>query len=120
MELIEYERITMPIEQYAQGAIEGKSAIMRQGFHPAAQIYGHLDGDLMADPIQALYDYVDQHPPAIDLRYVIRSVDQCGGAASARIEIINWHGHTFTDFFTLLRIDEQWKVTNKIFVQHQH
>ena len=118
MELIEYERITMPIEQYAQGAIEGKSTIMRQGFHPAAQIYGYLDGDLMADPIQALYDYVDQHPPASDLGYVIRSVDRCGGAASARIEISNWHEHTFTDFFTLLRIDGQWKITNKIFAQH--
>ena len=54
MELIEYERIATSIEQYAQGAIEGKSAIMRQSFHPAAQIYGHLDGDVMADPIQAL------------------------------------------------------------------
>ena len=118
MELDEYERITMPIEQYAQGAIEGSSAVMRQGFHPAAQIYGHLDGDLMADPIQVLYDYVDQHPPASNLEYVIRSVDRCGGAASARIEISNWHEYTFTDFFALLRIDEQWKITNKIFVQH--
>ncbi|MEM9907878.1 MAG: nuclear transport factor 2 family protein [Cyanobacteria bacterium P01_D01_bin.44] len=118
MELTEYENIVTPISQYAQGAIEGKSTIMQQGFHTSAQIYGYLDGDLLADPIQVLYDYVDQHPPADSLRYVIRSVDRGENAASARIEITNWHGHTFTDFFTLLKIDGQWKITNKIFMQH--
>ena len=118
MELIEYESIVIPINQYAKGALEGKSAIMRQGFHASAQIYGYLDGNLLADCIQALYDYVDQHPPANTFRYVIRSVDRVGNAASARVEITNWHDYTFTDFFTLLKIDNQWKITNKIFMQH--
>ena len=99
MEINEYEKIVMPINQYAQGAIAGTSLIMKQGFHPSAQIYGYLDGKLLADPMQIIYDYVDQHPPAEDLKYVIRSVDQEGNAASARIEIANWHGDTFTDFF---------------------
>ena len=91
---------------------------MKQGFHPSAQIYGYLDGTLWADPMQVLYDYVDQHLPANDLKYVVRSVDREGEAASARVEITNWHGDTFTDFFTLLKIGGQWKITNKIFVQH--
>ncbi len=72
MKLIEYENIVMPIKQYVQGALIGKSTIMRQGFHTSAQIHGYLDGDLLADPIQVLYDYVDTHPPANDLKYVIR------------------------------------------------
>ncbi|MEO1295853.1 MAG: nuclear transport factor 2 family protein [Cyanobacteria bacterium J06636_16] len=118
MEVIEYEKIVMPIDQYIQGALEGESIIMKQGFHPSAQIYGYLDGNLLADPMQVIYDYVDQHPPAGDLKYVIRSIDRSGNAASARVEIANWHGDTFTDFFTLLKIDNQWKITNKIFMQH--
>ena len=118
MKLTEYENIAMPIGQYIQGAIEGKSTVMRQSFHASAQIHGYLNGDLLADPIQTLYDYVEQHPPAVNLRYVIRSIDWEGNAASASVEIKNWHEHTYTDFFTLLKIDNQWKITGKIFVQH--
>lgn len=118
MGLAEYKGIVRPINQYALGAIEGKSAVMKQGFHSSAQIYGYLDGDLLADPIQVLYDYVDQHPPASHLKYIVRSVDRSSGAASARVEITDWHDHTYTDFFTLLKIDNQWKITNKIFMQH--
>ena len=118
MKLTEYKKIAMPINQYIQGAIEGKSTIMKQGFHPSAQIHGYSDGDLLADPIQTLYNYVEQHPPADDLRYAIRSVEWEGNAASASVEIENWHEHTYTDFFTLLKIDNQWKITGKIFVRH--
>lgn len=118
MELAEYEGIVLPISRYAQGAIEGKSAVMQQGFHPSAQIYGYLEGDLLADPIQVLYDYVEQHPLASDLKYIVRSVDRSKDAASARVEITNWHEHTYTDFFTLLKMGNQWKITNKIFMQH--
>ena len=118
MKLTEYENIVMPISQYIQGAIEGKSTIIEQGFHASAQIHGYLNGDLLADPIQTLYDYVEQHPPADGLKYVIRSVEWEGNAASASVEIENWHEHTYTDCFTLLKIDNQWKITGKIFVQH--
>ena len=118
MKLIEYEKLVMPIEQYARGAIEGNSTFMKQGFHPSAQIHGYLDGSLLADPIQVLYDYVDSHPPASSLEYVISSVNCEGNAALARVEIENWHNHTYTDLFTLLKIEEQWKITGKIFMQH--
>ena len=118
MKLVEYKNILMPLEQYAQGAMEGKSSIMKQGFHTSAQIHGYLDGDLLADPIQVLYDYVDRHPSADNLKYVIRSVDWEGNVASACVEIENWHDHTYTDFFTLLKIEARWKITSKIFMQH--
>ncbi len=118
MKLIEYQNIVMPINQYARGAMEGNSIVMKQGFHTSALIHGYLDGSLLADPIQVLYDYVDTHPPASNLKYVIRSVDWEGNAASARVEIENWHDHTYTDLFTLLKIEERWQITGKIFVQH--
>ena len=118
MKLIEYENIVMPIEQYVRGAMEGKSSLMKQSFHASAQIYGYLDGNLLADPMQILYDYVDEHPPANRLKYVISSVNWEGNAASVRVEIENWHDHTYTDFFTLLKINANWKITGKIFMQH--
>ena len=118
MKFVEYKHILVPLEQYARGAMEGKSSIMKQGFHTSAQIHGYLDGNLLADPIQVLYDYVDRHPPADNLKCVICSVNWEGNAASARVEIDNWHDHTYTDFFTLLKIEDRWKITGKIFMQH--
>ena len=118
MKLVEYKNILMPIEQYVQGAIEGKSSVMKQGFHTSAQIHGYLDGNLLADPIQVLYDYVDRHSPAKDLKYVVRLVDWERNAASVRVEIENWHGHTYTDLFALLKIEDRWKITGKTFMQH--
>ena len=51
MELAEYESIVVPVSQYIQGAVEGKSAIMKQGFHSSAQIYGYMNGQLLQDSI---------------------------------------------------------------------
>lgn len=118
MELKEYAGITEALGYYARGAAGGDSDLMKRAFHDSAQIYGYLDGDLLADPIKALYDYVEEHPPAESLEYAVRSVDRSGDAATARVEISNWHEHTYTDFFTLLKVGGQWKITNKIFTQH--
>jgi hypothetical protein len=48
------------------GAVEGKAEIMRRAMHADAQIFGYLDGELFAGPMQILYDHVDSHEPAGD------------------------------------------------------
>ena len=35
-----------------------------------------------------------------------------------RLESDNWTGHKFTDFFTILKVDGEWKIMNKIFHLH--
>jgi hypothetical protein len=45
-------------------------------------------------------------------------IDVEGTAATARIEIDNWTGHRFTDFFTLVKIDGRWLILNKVFFMH--
>ncbi len=39
-------------------------------------------------------------------------------AATLRTSKI-WTGHRFTDLFTLLKIDGQWKIMNKVFHLHR-
>jgi hypothetical protein len=36
----------------------------------------------------------------------------------ARVELDNWTGHKFTDMFTLLKTDGQWKIISKVFYLH--
>jgi len=41
-----------------------------------------------------------------------------GTVATVRLEMDNWTGHRFTDFFTLLKVDGEWKIMNKVFHLH--
>ena len=41
-----------------------------------------------------------------------------GTIAAVRVESDNWTGHRFSDFFTLLKVDGQWKIMNKVFHLH--
>jgi hypothetical protein len=114
----EYDAIAATIQHYIDGGRTGSSAEMRRAFHPGATIFGHFGPDLLASPIQALYDWVDQNPPAPGLQVRLASVDIAGTIATARLEIDDWDGHRFTDMFTLLKVDGRWQVINKVFHLH--
>ncbi len=40
-----------------------------------------------------------------------------GTAATVRVVLENWHGLSFTDFHSLLKIDGKWLIVSKIFHQ---
>lgn len=114
----EYDAIVRTIQHYVEGGRTGKSAEMRKAFHEQATICGYLGPDLIAGPIQGLYDWVDANPPASGLELRIVSIDMQDTVATARLEMDNWSGHRFTDMFTLLKVDGEWKVTCKVFHLH--
>jgi hypothetical protein len=91
---------------------------MKPAFHQDATIFGYADGDLFAGPIQKLFDYVDHDSPATGLHARIVSIDIIDTIASVRLELDNWTGHRYTDLFTLLKVDGEWKIMNKVFHQH--
>ena len=37
---------------------------------------------------------------------------------TVRLELDKWTGHRFTDLFTLLKVDGEWKIMNKVFHLH--
>ncbi len=45
-------------------------------------------------------------------------VARVGTVATVRLELDNWTGQRFTDLFTLLKIDGEWKIMNKVFHLH--
>ncbi|MEM8776722.1 MAG: nuclear transport factor 2 family protein [Pseudomonadota bacterium] len=103
------------LREYSRGAIEGDSSTMRAVMHPDAQIYGYLDGELFAGPMVLLYDYVDEHDGAPKLNWEVTLVDESNGVGTARVAITDWHGHDFVDYFTLLKFEGDWRITNKVF-----
>jgi hypothetical protein len=111
----EYDAIAKTIQHYIDGARSGKGDDMKPAFHPGATIFGYVGPDLFSGPIQGLFDWNDGNGPAKDVQVRIANIDLGGSVATARLEIDNWTGHRFTDFFTLLKVDGEWKIINKVF-----
>jgi len=115
----DYEAITDLVTiHYLKGAISGKGSEMKASFSEGATWAGYVGPDLVAGPIQSLFDWNDSNGAAKDLVYKISKIEIVGSIASVRIEMDNWTGNRFTDFFNLLKVDGQWKVINKVFHLH--
>lgn len=110
--------ITKTIQTYIDGGISGRGDDMKPAFHDGATIYGYIGPDLFGGPIQGLYDWNDGNGPAADLTSNIANIDVEGTIATVRVELENWTGHKFTDMFTLLKTDGEWKIISKVFYLH--
>ena len=114
----EYDAITKAVQHYIDGAKSGKGNDMKPGFHEDATIFGYADADLFAGPIQRLFDWVDENGPATGLQARIAGIDLINTVATMRLELDNWAGSRYTDLFTLLKVDGEWKIMNKVFHLH--
>jgi hypothetical protein len=114
----EFDAIARTVQIYVDGGKSGRGADMEAAFHRDATIFGYVGADLFAGPIQKLFDWNDQNGPATELQSRIASIDVNGTVATVRLELDNWTGHRFTDMFTLLKVDGQWKIISKVFHLH--
>ena len=91
---------------------------MKPAFHEGATIFGYVGDELFAGPIQGLFDWNDQNGPAKELVIQAIDIDIFETIAVARIECDNWTGYKYTDLLSLLKVDGEWKIMNKVFHLH--
>ncbi len=91
---------------------------MRSAFHQEATIFGYAGDDLFAGPIQKLFAWNDENGAATGLQARIAGIDLVETVATVRLELDDWTGSRFTDLFTLLKVDGEWKIMNKVFHLH--
>ena len=118
VDLKDYEAIAATLQDYVDGARSPSADQMRKAFHPNAQIFGHLGEHLLADPIEALFGWHEENGPASDVVVQFSILDVSETIAVVRVEAENWTGHRFTDYLSMLKVDGQWTVVNKIFHAH--
>jgi len=109
------EDISSVIQIYVEGGRKGDATIMKRAFRENATIHGHTAGGLLAGPIQLMFDYITENPPAPDLEAKIVNIDLANTVATARVELTNWLGTRYTDQFTLLKENGAWIITSKVF-----
>ena len=116
----EYNAIVEVLNKYNDGCKQAKSSVMKPAFSDQATIFGvGEDGKLSGGPIQGLFDGIDSsfHPSPEAQAAIVRD-DIVGTAASARIDANDVSGVSFTDFFSLLKVDGKWTVISKIYHTH--
>lgn len=112
-------------DAYVKGVhINSDAAAMRKGFHPDFRMLVLADGQMTAVSLDEWAGRVERAaasrnaatPPAI--KYEIPQVEIEGGAAVARVEIWRDGVHTFTDYLSLYKFPDGWKIVGKIFHAH--
>lgn len=106
------------IQFYINGAKSGKGEDMKPAFHKDATIFGYIGDELFSGPIQKLYDWNDKNGPALEISCELKNINCKESIATVWLESKNWTGYNFTDFFTLLKVDQRWLITNKVFHLH--
>ena len=112
------DAITKVLQHYIEGAKSGRGEDMKLAFHKDATVFGHVGSELFGGPIQRLFDWNDENGPATELQARVASIDLIDTVATVRVELDNWTGHRFTDLFTMLKVDDEWKIMNKVFHLH--
>ena len=118
LNMTEYDVIADVVQHYIDGAKSGKGDDMKPAFHRDATIFGYAGADLFAGPIQRLFDWVDENDPATRLQARITSIDVVDSVATVRLELNNWNGYRYSDMFTLLKANGEWRIMNKVFHLH--
>ncbi len=114
----EYDAITRTVQHYIDGAKSGSGDDMKAAFHDEATFFGNVGADVFGGPIRQLFDWNDDKGPATELQARIAGIDLNGTVATVRLELDNWTGSRYTDLFTLLKANGEWRIMNKVFHLH--
>ncbi|MBN1164698.1 MAG: nuclear transport factor 2 family protein [Candidatus Krumholzibacteriota bacterium] len=112
-------------EAYVRGVhIDRDVPAMRSGFHPEFNMLILKDDNIVTYPIDKWVESVEKskkdhpQPPAHKITYKFPWVDVTGNAAVAKIEIYRDDRHIYTDYMSLYKFPEGWKIVNKIYHGH--
>lgn len=115
--ITDYQEIKNVVMQYVNGCSNGDVELTKKAFHKDAVMYGYLNGDLSAGSIGNLYAAIDALGADAATKAEVDVVQLVGTAAIVRVVLSDWHGLSFTDFHSLVKIDGKWTIVAKIFHQ---
>ncbi|RBI85626.1 hypothetical protein DRV85_07800 [Rhodosalinus halophilus] len=105
------------IDRYVEGMRTADVALLRSAFHEHANMFGDFGDELMAAPIETLFDWAsaELEPGATgaDHRVEIGDIEIAGGVALARVHERGFFGGNAREFLTLVRSDEGWRISSK-------
>jgi hypothetical protein len=112
----EEQAVRKALGYYLEGHATGKGSAFTQAFHPDAKLFFNRDGKFSQ---LTSADYIARAtgspaPDEAQRKRRIDFIDVSGDAAVARITL-DYPGVTFTDYMSLIKVDGEWRIVNKIF-----
>jgi hypothetical protein len=108
--------VRQAIQHYFAGHATGRAEVMEQAFHPSARLQSVRNGEVAVLPLERFLAGLSGQPATDEDRRVrrIESVDIAGDAAMVKV-ILDYPGVYFVDYMSLLKVNGEWKIVNKIF-----
>lgn len=108
------------LDSYADAVFNGDAKTLTGLFHPTAVMNGYLGDKLLIGGPQPFLDDIGGHPPmaetAPQFKAVFSAVHVSGRTATATLHEDGFFGcHKFVNYFHLLKVDDEWKITSKTF-----
>ncbi len=97
---------------------------IRKGFHKEFTMVMLRDGEISKMSIDEWVTRIEEgkkkNPdrPKVETKHEFAMVEVEGNAAVARIEMYKDGKHVYTDFMSLYKFDDGWKIVNKIYYRH--
>jgi Putative lumazine-binding len=107
------DQIREALKFYSDGMGTADTETLQKAFHQQAILCGYLGDELIAAPIQALYDWVGSNPAPAGYECSILDIDITNRAAAAKVREKDAHG-VFVDYFHLLNVDDRWWIVSKV------
>jgi hypothetical protein len=123
--LTEHDAITRTMHLYIAGARAGDGELMRPAFHPSATISGYCQGTEYSGSVEHVFEWITQNGPALDIEPRFARIEIIETIAVVHLEVQRWSGKLTganaraSDVFTLLKCDDAWKITHKLFHWHE-
>jgi hypothetical protein len=105
------------LDHYIQGHATGVGDHFRAAFDPQGRVVSIRDGRLAMMTIDEFVGRAATGKPAADegrRRRRIESIDITGDAAVAKV-VLEYPAVRFTDYMTLLKTGDEWRIINKAF-----
>lgn len=101
------------INYYAKGMGAAKVEILKEAFHRQAILCGYLDDEMIAAPIEGLYDWVSSNPAPEVFNLSILEIKVTGRVAAVTVRETDSHGDVI-DYFHLLKDGDRWGIVSKL------
>ena len=117
----EKESVKETVKHYVEGMVFADESLLRQAFHPSCRIIGHYHKALEWLSLDEFIDAIKTEGPAtkeVKPFWEVIDLDMTGDAAAVKI-IDDYAGMRFTDYLSLLKIDDRWVIINKLYYYHE-
>lgn len=105
--------IASVVQKYLDGTQFGKPELVEEAFLPSLEVQWLGEGDALmrrGGPEYISRINVDQKIPRFGR---IVNIDATDRSAMVKVEI-SWNNRLYTDYMLMLKVEGEWKITNKI------